>query len=134
MLITTARGVQRACPARRLAADLRAQHRHRKHGRNLKGAPSWVSSLGAKLFLLSTKWCVFAGLAKRPLAPAPSFVALDSIEWPLSMSNLLSSVDPVLHCETNRPTHAPSVLSLAPAKPTDQLTHRVFYRLLRRLV
>jgi hypothetical protein len=30
------------------------------------------------------------------------------------MGYLLSSVDPVLYCDTNRPTHAPTVLSLAP--------------------
>ena len=29
-----------------------------------------------------------------------------------SMSHLLSSVDPVLYCDTNGPTHAPAVLSL----------------------
>jgi hypothetical protein len=30
-----------------------------------------------------------------------------------SMSHLLSSVDPVLYCDTNGPTHAPTVFSLA---------------------
>jgi hypothetical protein len=30
-----------------------------------------------------------------------------------SMSHLLSSADPVLYCDTNGPTHAPTVLSLA---------------------
>ena len=30
-----------------------------------------------------------------------------------SMSHLLSSVDPVLYCDTNGPTYAPTVLSLA---------------------
>jgi hypothetical protein len=29
------------------------------------------------------------------------------------MSHLLSSVDPVLYCDTNGPTHVPTVLSLA---------------------
>jgi hypothetical protein len=31
------------------------------------------------------------------------------------MSYLLSSVDPVLNCDTNGPAHAPAILSLAPS-------------------
>ena len=67
----------------------------------------WASFTGREIVL-------FNGSAKRPRAPAPKF-ARDSIECTRSTSNLLSSVDPGLYCDTNGPIHAPSVLSLSPS-------------------
>jgi hypothetical protein len=110
--VTAARGVQGACPARRPADPPLLSGPGTATG-GLDGtwrAPPWASSLGAKLLLWSTKRCVVDGFAKS--LPAPAF-ARDSIEWTRSMSYLLSSVDPVLYCDINGPTHAPTVLSLA---------------------
>jgi hypothetical protein len=81
----------------------------------LRGAP-WASSLGAKVCLrLIGDWTMcfrwVRGVASRPSTYICSSEHLHS----RSMSHLLSSVDPVLYCDINGLTHAPTVLSLAPS-------------------
>ena len=49
------------------------------------------------------------------------------------MSHLLSSVDPVLYCDTNGPTRAPAVLSLAPSAASVSASSLVLLRVVRFL-
>jgi hypothetical protein len=74
-----------------------------------EGRRRWQVLWARNYFCNQPKRSVFDGSARDP-RPSTYF-ARDSIVWTRSMGYLFSSVDPVLYCDTNGPTHAPTVFT-----------------------